>query len=112
MKNWNFKDQELGQFISKSAQAIAAYTPSFVDRILSDKNEWVAAHLENWLKNMETKNYIAWYLPVTQAGLRLRSMIFSKKALSLLGYSLEESAIDLTKYHSHCFEYFLINLAC
>ena len=53
---------------------------------------------------METRNFIAWHLPITQDGPRLRSMTISKKTLSLMGYGLEESVIDLMKYRSHCFE--------
>ena len=56
------------------------------------------------LHTMEGSNFMAWHLPFTKDGPRLKSLVLSKKSLSLMGFRMEEATIDLIQYQEHSFE--------
>ena len=50
------------------------------------------------LQSMDGLNFMAWHLPYTKDGPRLKTLALSKKSLSLMGYRMEEAAMDLIQY--------------
>ena len=41
---------------------------------------------------------MTWHLPFTKDGPRLKSLVLSKKSLSLMGFKMEEAAMDLIQF--------------
>lgn len=75
-----------------------------MERVISQPGYSSLLEFGKLLKSMEGNNFMAWHIPFTKDGPRLKSLVLSKKSLSLMGFRMEEASLDLIQYQEHSFE--------